>query len=132
MPNDDLDSDDKTLLKDNNQTPTPTTGSPTKGRGVDLMAKAFARAASELVENEDYAEKFDESTYNKKLERLKSSLGDQAMNADSVVLTIRKATRTVREATEFLSKLYNAPATNLWYRPDEQEEIYTTITPDYR
>ena len=94
------------------------------------MAKAFTRAASELAD--EYVEKFDESTYNKRLERLKSSLGDQAMNADSVVLTIRKATRTVRDASDFLSRLYNAPATNLWYRPDESEEIYTTITPDYR
>lgn len=54
------------------------------------------------------------------------------MNADSVVVTIRKAQKAIRESNRFLSKLYNAPNNNLWYRPIETEELYTTIEPDYR
>ena len=87
------------------------------------------RATEELV---DSIETFDESTYNKKLEKFKSSMGDQAINADSVVLTIRNTQRTIRETNEFLSKLYNANNNNLWYKTYPDEELYTTYKPDYR
>ena len=77
-------------------------------------------------------ETFEESTYNKKLERIKSYLGDRAMNAESVIQTVRNANRVTRLADRFLGKLYNAESGNLWYRPFEQDEIYTTIDADYR
>ncbi len=38
----------------------------------------------------------------------------------------------VRETTQLLRKLYNADSSNLWYRPVETDELYTTIDPDYR
>lgn len=40
-----------------------------------------------MVEN--VSDKFDESTYNKKLGKLRTQFGDYALNADSVVNTIR-------------------------------------------
>lgn len=78
-------------------------------------------------EGNEEAEKFEESTYNKRIGRLKSSLGDQAMDADSVVLAMRKAQRTVKDSSKFLSRLYNAPESSLWWRPSPSEEMYTTI-----
>lgn len=42
----------------------------------------------DLVENAP--EKFDESTYNKKLGKLRTQFGDNALNSDGVVDTIRK------------------------------------------
>ena len=77
-------------------------------------------------------ETFIESTYNKKLGRLNVNGSDQSINADSVVDIIRKTQREIRETNKFLRKLYNAESGNLWYRPIETEEIYTTIEPDYR
>ena len=38
----------------------------------------------------------------------------------------------IRESKDFLSKLYNAENNNLWYKPFEKEEYYTTLKPDYR
>ena len=92
----------------------------------------MARDDSSLSLLLDYIEKFDESTYNKKLEKLKSSLGDETINADSAVLTVVDAQKTIRSSNKFLEKLYNAQDNNLWYKPFEQEELYTTINPDYR
>ena len=83
-------------------------------------------------EFEKIKEKFDEATYNKKLGKLRTEVGDQAVNSESAVLTIKKAQSTVRETSEFLAKLYNAPDNNLWYREDPKEELYTTMKPDYR
>lgn len=93
----------------------------------------FARMVDDALsyENED-AEKFDESTYNVKLERLKSSLGDQTPDADSVVIAMRKAQRTVKDTSSFLSRLYDAPESSLWWRPYDGEQLYTTIQPDHR
>jgi hypothetical protein len=117
------------------------------GKGVQAQssARAFSKAVSELVDRIDSdtelspddsdnkkKEKFDESTYNKKMEKIKAFVGDKSINADSVVLTVRKSQGVVRESNEFLSKLYNAENNNLWYKPYEKEEIYTTISPDYR
>ena len=106
------------------------------------MAKRFAKAVAELVdEEEEYddnskevQETFEESTYNKRLAKIQSQFGDQAVNSESVIDTIRKSQRTIRESNQFLSKLYNANAkeVGLWYKDDETEELYTTITPDYR
>lgn len=77
-------------------------------------------------------EKFDESTYNKQLGKLHASSGEKAINSDSVIETIRKTQAIIRESTKFLSRLYNAESNNLWYRPFEKEELYTTLKPDYR
>ena len=104
-------------------------------RGV--FSKAIARVVDEdgeanVVSEASEKEKFEESTYNKKIQRLKSSQGDKAIDADSVIDTIRSAQHAVRESNKFLSKLYNAPSNNLWYRPFEKEELYTTMLPDYR
>ena len=82
--------------------------------------------------SETYIEKFNEATYNKKLQKLKTSLGDVPINADSAVLEIQNAQRTIRETTQFLSKLYNAENNNLWWKPFERENLYYTITPDSR
>lgn len=76
----------------------------------------FSNAAVDLVES---IEKFDESTYNKKLERIKTSMGDQTITTDSAVVTIKAAQRVIRESNEFLSKLYNANSTNLWYKEND-------------
>ena len=93
------------------------------------IREQFKRATTDLV---DGVETFNESTYNKKLERLRSQFGDKAINADSVVLTIKKSQGVIRESNEFLAKLYNANSNNLWYKDDVRDEIYTTIEPDYR
>ena len=82
--------------------------------------------------SETYIEKFNEATYNKKLQKLRTSLGDVPINADSAVLEIQNAQRTIRETTQFLSKLYNAENNNLWWKPFERENLYYTITPDSR
>lgn len=96
-------------------------------RGIGCReARDFTQEIVELIE------KFDESTYNKKLERLNAASGDKAINADSVTATIRKTQAIIRESTKFLSRLYNAESNNLWYRPFEKEELYTTLKPDYR
>lgn len=81
---------------------------------------------------QEISEKFSEATYNKRLGKLRTDIGDQATNSDSAVATIRKAQATVRETSAFLAKLYNAPDNNLWYREDPKEELYTTLKPDYR
>ena len=89
----------------------------------------------EILDSDDFeeiTERFDEATYNKRLGKLRTEVGDQAVNSESAVATIRKAQATVREASEFLAKLYNAPDNNLWYREDPKEQIYTTLKPDYR
>ena len=54
------------------------------------------------------------------------------MNADEVINTVRGTSGVIRESSEFLSKLYNAEKNNLWYKPIETDEIYTTLKPDYR
>ena len=38
----------------------------------------------------------------------------------------------IRESKDFLSRLYNAENNNLWYKPFEKDEYYTTLKPDYR
>ena len=93
------------------------------------LAKEFTRAVTQLV---DESEKFDESTYNKRLERLKSQFGEEAIDAESVIQTVRNTSAVIRESNGFLSKLYNAENNNLWYKPIESDEIYTTMKPDYR
>lgn len=63
------------------------------------MARMFSRAVSELVDDDsestdstgDVQERFEESTYNKRIQSIKSAFGDKAINADSVVKTIRAA-----------------------------------------
>ena len=62
---------------------------------------SYARIAQDV---DSAIEKFDESTYNKKLERIKSYLGDRAMNAESVIQTVRNANRVTRLADRFLGK----------------------------
>lgn len=89
----------------------------------------------EILDSDDFekiTEKFDEATYNKKLGKLRTDIGDQAVNSESAVLTIKKSQSTVREASAFLAKLYNAPDENLWYKEDPKEQLYTTLKPDYR
>lgn len=89
----------------------------------------------EIMESEDFdefTEKFNEATYNKKLGKLRTDIGDQAVNSESAVATIKKAQSTVRDISAFLAKLYNAPDNKLWYREDPKEELYTTLKPDYR
>ena len=83
-------------------------------------------------ELDDFANKFAEATYNKKLGKLRTDIGDQAVNSEGAVATIRKAQSTVKEISAFLAKLYNAPDNNLWYREDPKDELYTTLKPDYR
>ena len=90
------------------------------------QARDFTQEIMELVE------KFDESTYNKKLGKLNTAVGDQTVNSDGVIATIRKTSKVIRESTEFLSRLYNAEDNKLWYREFEQDELYTTLKPDYR
>ena len=77
-------------------------------------------------------EKFDESTYNKRLGKLRSQFGDQTISSESAVLTVRKVQGVIRESVAFLKQLYNAPTTNLWYKGDQHDELYTTLEPDYR
>lgn len=89
----------------------------------------------EILDSEDFnefSEKFNEATYNKKLGKLRTDVGDETVNSDSVIATIRKTQATVRDLGGFLAKLYNAPESNLWYREDPQDELYTTLKPDYR
>ena len=102
---------------------TPNGGSTKKSR------KMNGRAIEST--EEDLVEKFDEATYNKQLQKLKSSLGDVSSTSDSAVLTIRKANDSVLKSRKFLSKLYNAENNNLWYKPFEKEEYYTSLKPDY-
>lgn len=59
-------------------------------------------------------------------------MGDTTINADSAVAEIQFAQKTIRETTQFLSKLYNAENNNLWWKPFEKEQLYYTITPDAR
>lgn len=118
----------KSLMGGGNQktgnAPTPNGGSTKKSRKMNGMR------AIESTE-EDLVEKFDEATYNKQLQKLKSSLGDVSSTSDSAVLTIRKANDNVLKSRKFLSKLYNAENNNLWYKPFEKEEYYTSLKPDY-
>lgn len=81
---------------------------------------------------DDFTNRFDEATYNKRLGKLRTDIGDQATNSESAVEIIRKSQSTVKEISAFLAKLYNAPDNNLWYREDPKEELYTTFKPDYR
>lgn len=59
-------------------------------------------------------------------------MGDQTVNADSVISVIKNTQKEIRESDQFLGKLYDAKNNNLWYKPFEKEEYYTTVTPDYR
>ena len=102
---------------------TPNGGSTKNSRKMNGLAIEFT--------DEDLVEKFDEATYNKQLQKLKSSLGDVSSTSDSAVLTIRKANDSVLKSRKFLSKLYNAENNNLWYKPFEKEEYYTSLKPDY-
>ena len=74
---------------------------------------------NELSEDiNEFTEKFDEATYNKKLGKLRSDVGDETINSESVVSTIRKTQATIRDLGGFLAKLYNAKDSNLWYMPN--------------
>ena len=98
-----------------------------------MLARAFSEVISEIVDDDEKSkEKFEESTYNKRLQTLKSQFGDMAVNSEGAVGTILSAQKTIRESTEFLSKLYNAPNNNLWFKPLEKEEYLTTLKPDYK
>lgn len=77
-------------------------------------------------------EKFEEYTYNKRLGKLNSQHGDQTLTSESALIAVRKAQHSIDESNALLSKLYNAPAANLWYRPYSEEELYTSIKSDYR
>ena len=109
-------------------------GAPSQKAAMD----GFRRALGDIVDGYDDTQlredvgSFEESTYKVKFAKLKSYLGDKARDAKSVVLAIKAAQRTIRESTEFLGRLYNAEGSNLWYRPDATEELYTTIKPSYR
>ena len=117
-------------------------GGSTGGIGKSFQPPATRGAKSivdmrmgEILESRDFeeiTEKFDEATYNKKLGKLRTDVGDQAVNSESAVATIKKAQATVRETSEFLAKLYNAPDNKLWYKEDPKEGLYTTLKPDYR
>ena len=89
----------------------------------------------DILDSKDFdyfANRFAEATYNKKLGKLRTDIGDQAVNSEGAVASIRKAQSTVKDISAFLSKLYNAPDNNLWYREDPMDELYTTLKPDYR
>lgn len=115
----------------------PSTNSTTNP--TNPTTRMFSKAVSDLMDdmdNEDdtqnVQENFLEATYNKRLERIKSQFGDLAVNTDSVVNTMRKSKRTVRETKKLLKRLYNAESNNLWYKTPATDELYTTIEPDYR
>ena len=77
-----------------------------------------AESTTEEEEVNEFTEKFDEATYNKKLGKLRSDVGDETINSESVVSTIRKTQATIRDLGGFLAKLYNAKDSNLWYMPN--------------
>jgi hypothetical protein len=111
-------------------------GGQTQGGKRSIATKSIASMRfGEILDSEDFnefSEKFNEATYNKKLGKLRTDIGDETVNSDSVIATIRKTQATVRDLGGFLAKLYNAPESNLWYREDPQDELYTTLKPDYR
>lgn len=98
-------------------------------RGIETMRMGDILDSKDF---DDFTNRFAEATYNKKLGKLRTDIGDQAVNSESAVATIRKAQSTVKEISAFLAKLYNAPENNLWYREDPKDELYTTFKPDYR
>ena len=77
-------------------------------------------------------EKFNEATYNKRLEKIRTRFGDLGINTDSTIDTVKKAYGLILESNRFFNKLYNAKDNMMWYRPYEKEEIYTTMQPDFR
>lgn len=111
-------------------------GGQTQGGKRSIATKSIASMRfGEILDSDDFnefSEKFNEATYNKKLGKLRTDVGDETVNSDSVIATIRKTQATVRDLGGFLAKLYNAPESNLWYREDPQDELYTTLKPDYR
>lgn len=48
------------------------------------------------------------------------------------MVVVKRAQKTIDEASGFLSRLYGADNANLWYRSDPDDELYTSIKPDYR
>lgn len=109
-----------------------TYGMSTRGTGSRPLTDMTMGEIMESEDFEEFTEKFNEATYNKKLGKLRTDIGDQAVNSESAVATIKKAQSTVRDISAFLAKLYNAPDNKLWYREDPKEELYTTLKPDYR
>lgn len=65
-------------------------------------------------------EKFDESTYNKRLERLKPYIGDENIKSESAILAVKQSTATIRESKDFLERLYGAEDGKTWWRNDPQ------------
>lgn len=116
--------------KSNGEPPKASSEDQSQERQV-LQYRAFANNIIALAD-ETSVEKFDESTYNKRLGKLRTQLGDKELNSDSVVDTIRRSQALIRETKNFLSKLYNAPDRNLWYKPFDGEEYYTTLKADAR
>ena len=107
--------------------PTP----PTQKRGVgDGGFRTSIQKRDDELDKID--EKFYEATYNKSLEKLKSQFGDINMNSESAVLVVKRTQGVIRESLKFLERLYGAKDRNLWYKQDQDEELYTTIKPDYR
>ena len=121
-------------LGDSSDQPTssPQETSSDKTRGLKSVQSMRMGDVLDSKDFQEFSEKFDEATYNKRLGKLRTDIGDQAVNSESAVATIRKAQSTVKDISAFLSKLYNAPENNLWYREDPQDELYTTLKPDYR
>lgn len=73
---------------------------------------------------------FIESTYNKKLERLRAQFGDITLDSDSAVQVVKDSIRIIKDSSEFLTKLYGSDGGNLWYRDNPTDEYYTTLKPD--
>lgn len=69
----------------------------------DTHDEEVEQAVKELVE------KFDESTYNKKLGKLNSQNGEKTITSRETLQIIRKSQRMTRELNDFLERLYNAP-----------------------
>ncbi len=69
----------------------------------DTHDEEVEQAVKELVE------KFDESTYNKKLGKLNSQNGEKTITSRETLQIIRKSQRMTRELNAFLERLYNAP-----------------------
>ena len=114
-----------------------TSSVPTRSLLAKGMRSAQARpeaspSSMTLEDMVEAIENFDESTYNKKLSKLKSQFGDIDIGTESAVATIKWVQKATRESERFLTKLYNAPSANLWYKDYEYEELDTEIEPDYR
>lgn len=94
----------------------------TKGYGRALARDDDSNYDEWNEKAKKWVEKFDESTYNKRIGKFCPNTGDKNIVSDTVIEIVRESGDIVQESTKFLDRLYGAESGNVWYRPEGSDD----------